>query len=73
MSALDDIAAKRRRQIEAEGWAPEHDELRSTANTRRPASEHQSPETRKGAGPTTGPAPLPHSAGDQLRGGSRRR
>lgn len=26
MSALDDIAAERRRQIEVEGWAPEHDD-----------------------------------------------
>ena len=24
--ALDDIAAERRRQIEAEGWTPEHDD-----------------------------------------------
>jgi len=26
MSALDDIAAERRRQIEVEGWTPEHDD-----------------------------------------------
>lgn len=26
MSAIDDIAAERRRQIEAEGWTPEHDD-----------------------------------------------
>jgi hypothetical protein len=26
MSAIDDIAAERRRQAEAEGWAPEHDD-----------------------------------------------
>jgi hypothetical protein len=26
MSALDDIAAERRRQIDAEGWTPEHDD-----------------------------------------------
>jgi hypothetical protein len=25
MSAIDDIAAERRRQIEVEGWTPEHD------------------------------------------------
>lgn len=26
MSALEDIAAERKRQIEAEGWTPEHDD-----------------------------------------------
>jgi len=26
MSAIDDIAAERRRQAEAEGWTPEHDD-----------------------------------------------
>jgi len=26
MSVLDEIAAERRRQIEAEGWTPEHDD-----------------------------------------------
>ena len=26
MTAIDDIAAERRRQIEAEGWSPEHDD-----------------------------------------------
>jgi len=26
MTAIDDIAAERRRQIEAEGWTPEHDD-----------------------------------------------
>ncbi len=29
MSAIDDIAAERRRQIEVEGWTPEHDNLQS--------------------------------------------
>jgi len=27
MTAIEDIAAERRRQIEVEGWAPEHDDL----------------------------------------------
>lgn len=26
MSGIDDIAAERRRQIESEGWTPEHDD-----------------------------------------------
>lgn len=26
MSAIDDVAAERRRQIEEEGWTPQHDE-----------------------------------------------
>jgi hypothetical protein len=26
MSAIDDIAAERKRQIEVEGWTPEHDD-----------------------------------------------
>lgn len=26
MSGIDDIAAERRRQIEAEGWTPDHDD-----------------------------------------------
>lgn len=29
MSAIDDIAAERRRQIEQEGWTPEHDDAHS--------------------------------------------
>ncbi len=29
MSAIDDIAAERRRQIEVEGWTPEHDDSHS--------------------------------------------
>lgn len=27
MSVIDEIAAERRRQIEVEGWTPEHDDL----------------------------------------------
>lgn len=27
MSVIDEIAAERRRQVEAEGWTPEHDDL----------------------------------------------
>lgn len=29
MSAIDEIAAERRRQVEAEGWTPEHDDEHS--------------------------------------------
>lgn len=30
MSAIEDVAAERRRQIDEEGWAPEHDDLHAS-------------------------------------------
>ncbi len=30
MGAIEDIAAERRRQVEAEGWTPEHDDQHAT-------------------------------------------
>lgn len=37
-SAIDDIAAERRRQIEAEGWTPEHDDAHSEGDLSRAAA-----------------------------------
>lgn len=39
MTALEDIAAERRRQIEVEGWAPEHDDLHRDGVLARAALE----------------------------------
>ncbi len=38
MTALDDIAAERRRQIEAEGWTAEHDDGHSDFELSRAAA-----------------------------------
>lgn len=37
MSALDDIAAERQRQIDAEGWSPEHDDAHDGGQLSRAA------------------------------------
>ncbi|MDP3853638.1 hypothetical protein [Phenylobacterium sp.] len=38
MSALDDIAAERRRQIEVEGWSPAHDDAHHSGDLSKAAS-----------------------------------
>ncbi len=38
MSAIDDIAAERKRQIEQEGWSPEHDAAHSLGELGRAAA-----------------------------------
>lgn len=38
MTALDDIAAERRRQIEGEGWTPEHDDSHDSGQMARAAA-----------------------------------
>lgn len=43
MTALDDIAAERRRQIEVEGWAPEHDDLHRDGVLARAAACYAAP------------------------------
>lgn len=37
MTGIDDIAAERRRQIESEGWTPEHDDEHATGELARAA------------------------------------
>lgn len=43
MSALEDIAAERRRQIEVEGWAPEHDDMHRDGVLARAAACYADP------------------------------
>lgn len=38
MSALDDVAAERRRQIEVEGWSADHDDLHDSGQMARAAA-----------------------------------
>lgn len=40
MSALEDIAAERQRQIDAEGWTPEHDDTHSNGEMARAAAAY---------------------------------
>lgn len=40
MSAIDDIAAERERQIEAEGWSPEHDDEHENGELAQAASTY---------------------------------
>ncbi|WP_372395202.1 hypothetical protein ABMY26_06965 (plasmid) [Azospirillum sp. HJ39] len=40
MSAINDIAAERRRQIEAEGWTPEHDDEHDNSEMSRAAAAY---------------------------------
>lgn len=45
MSAIDDIAAERQRQIEAEGWTPEHDDEHRAGALATAAACYAAPET----------------------------
>ena len=45
MPAIDDIAAERRRQIEAEGWTPEHDDEHRAGALATAAACYAAPET----------------------------
>ncbi len=38
MSAIDDVAAERRRQIEVEGWSPDHDSTHSSGEMAQAAA-----------------------------------
>lgn len=49
MSAIDDIAAERRRQIEVEGWSPEHDDQHYAGHLLRAAVIYAWHGTDKGA------------------------
>lgn len=40
MTAIDEIAAERRRQIEVEGWTPEHDDAHSDGELSRAAANY---------------------------------
>ena len=44
MSAIDDIAAERKRQITQEGWSPEHDDKHSDGSLRAAACCYIAPE-----------------------------
>lgn len=47
-TALDDIAAERRRQREAEGWTPEHDDAHATGAMAAAAAVYALHSTREG-------------------------
>lgn len=38
MGVIEEVAAERRRQVEAEGWTPEHDDTRSLSEMAKAAS-----------------------------------
>lgn len=56
MTVIDEIAAERRRQIEAEGWTPEHDDQHDEAEMARAAAlivAEIERRDRRAASPTT--------------------
>jgi hypothetical protein len=72
--AARDVLAERRRQIEAEGWTPEHDDAHSTADLAMAAScycEGGSPEMCPGRWPWTAEAWKPtHLRRDLVKAGA---
>lgn len=44
MSVIDEIAAERRRQMEAEGWTPEHDDDHEHGQLASAAASYASPD-----------------------------